>query len=212
MCGENGRFKSCGATTRGSSPRVRGKLANAVVTGVKSRLIPACAGKTQRERCRHPRIRAHPRVCGENSRIDLTEVRTAGSSPRVRGKHLVAEFESVAGGLIPACAGKTFLTAVMGTSRKAHPRVCGENVRVGEGDELEGGSSPRVRGKLHAELLNLQRRRLIPACAGKTKLLGVGGFPHEAHPRVCGENINAVADGLVPQGSSPRVRGKPGGV
>ena len=53
------------------------------------------------------RRRAHPRVCGENTEVDISATSAAGSSPRVRGKQRVIELHPGVGRLIPACAGKT---------------------------------------------------------------------------------------------------------
>ena len=49
---------------------------------------------------------------------------------------------------------------------------------------------------------------LIPACAGKTVVLGHSSHARRAHPRVCGENSNGGNEAAVELGSSPRVRGK----
>ena len=51
--------------------------------------------------------RAHPRVCGENFYHKHVKTLVDGSSPRVRGKQVVQALGGQAGGLIPACAGKT---------------------------------------------------------------------------------------------------------
>ena len=70
-------------------------------------------------------------------------------------------------------------------------------------------SSPRVRGKRrHAEAVGAPCR-FIPAHAGKTmgeqiRRLGLG-----VHPRACGENAARMAPDSGPEGSSPRMRGKP---
>ena len=71
------------------------------------RLIPACAGKTMPDGGLANRLRAHPRVCGENAWTDLDTNGAAGSSPRVRGKPTGRRVGLCRGGLIPACAGKT---------------------------------------------------------------------------------------------------------
>ena len=52
---------------------------------------------------------------------------------------------------------------------------------------------------------------LIPACAGKTKARFTAPTNRGAHPRVCGENLRWVDKAELFLGSSPRVRGKPGG-
>ena len=107
VCGENipeGTPLDC---VQGSSPRVRGKLGGGCAGITVSGLIPACAGKTAVGKPHKPNPRAHPRVCGENSTTTQRTCPTAGSSPRVRGKHQWRWGELKPTGLIPACAGKT---------------------------------------------------------------------------------------------------------
>ena len=71
------------------------------------------------------------------------------------------------------------------------------------------GSSPRVRGKQRDRGQGVRAEGLIPACAGKTlDVLGAVLY-WRAHPRVCGENIEAGDKASQDEGSSPRVRGKP---
>ena len=155
---------------------------------------------------------------------------SVGSSPRVRGKHVRRPPPPRERGLIPACAGKTVQVHGVSWPGPAHPRVCGENTihvttalgsegssprvrgkhRPGIVDDTSGGSSPRVRGKRWRGVPIRDGEGLIPACAGKTTMMGelsdVGG----AHPRVCGENWRGLARWGAASGSSPRVRGKQG--
>ena len=179
-------------TALGSSPRVRGKLSRLERIERRGRLIPACAGKTLRESRGRAARQAHPRVCGENA------------SDRVRWQ--------LAFGLIPACAGKTSsFVALMGKTW-AHPRVCGENPAGSVRKPSSAGSSPRVRGKPLWQIPTPNPARLIPACAGKTRLRAWTSRDGTAHPRVCGENFPERLSLAVVRGSSPRVRGKPSGV
>ena len=53
-----------------------------------------------------------------------------------------------------------------------------------------------------------QARRLIPAWAGKTKLIGFAAEALTAHPRVGGENWETFILDEASGGSSPRGRGK----
>ena len=107
VCGENVLDGLAVSPAVGSSPRVRGKLASLLRLCDSLGLIPACAGKTRpRVKFQHWR-KAHPRVCGENYLHTWNEHLAAGSSPRVRGKPIVAPRKSAVKGLIPACAGKT---------------------------------------------------------------------------------------------------------
>ena len=50
---------------------------------------------------------AHPRVCGENTKIVKQASPQSGSSPRVRGKRAELCLLLLHERLIPACAGKT---------------------------------------------------------------------------------------------------------
>ena len=90
--------------------------------------------------------------------------------------------------LIPACAGKTWSRFPSPKTRSAHPRVCGENVNWNIVMDFASGSSPRVRGKLHRVHVKYLTKRLIPACAGKTRTTLAELPLLWAHPRVCGEN------------------------
>ena len=208
MCGENYSAPTYQAALTGSSPRVRGKLARWVQVEPFSGLIPACAGKTCTSLQWAELRRAHPRVCGENRYGRVRPTRKAGSSPRVRGKLYRENAERATYGLIPACAGKTVRDKAARLNCWAHPRVCGENMPCGNTRILEGGSSPRVRGKPHSGSEHNTRRGLIPACAGKTRSDLSSYSIVWAHPRVCGENLQVSLDSFRGQGSSPRVRGK----
>ena len=70
------------------------------------------------------------------------------------------------------------------------------------------GSSPLTRGKLAGQLLNRERRRLIPAHAGKTSILYHRSARARAHPRSRGENGFARLTAVGLSGSSPLTRGK----
>ena len=188
VCGENRVGGGGGWGYLGSSPRVRGKPAPRPLTASRSRLIPACAGKTWVPGFFCFLGWAHPRVCGENPSNTVIALQRAGSSPRVRGKPRDARIVRPRPGLIPACAGKTLIVTEVSWARQAHPRVCGENCRLA--------------------VENHRDRRLIPACAGKTRVEASDRRAVTAHPRVCGENTHSRVLGTLTKGSSPRVRGK----
>ena len=86
--------------------------------------------------------------------------------------------------------------------------MCGENLGEKLLPVVTAGSSPRVRGKLHAHARKRPHRGLIPACAGKTSSASPRPGAHAAHPRVCGENSQSGRPTKASPGSSPRVRGK----
>ena len=147
-------------------------------------------------------------MCGENQAGASGQVLIRGSSPRVRGKRYLGPALPAARGLIPACAGKTLVEGPQRPRLRAHPRVCGENSRSMRTSGTPSGSSPRVRGKRERHPVAGHRRRLIPACAGKTTAGTPRSARPRAHPRVCGENIVSYVAVIVLCGSSPRVRGK----
>ena len=191
MCGENFNHSVRLRQHPGSSPRVRGKRCASASPTSNLGLIPACAGKTS-PGCKRSEVElAHPRVCGENRMLVAHRDLWVGSSPRVRGKHTYENQRWKLERLIPACAGKTCCSASVYCKWWAHPRVCGENVRVHRAWATGPGSSPRVRGKPRKLVRNVVQGRLIPACAGKTYLRKPALEARTAHPRVCGENVRA---------------------
>ena len=115
--------------------------------------------------------------------------RRSGSSPLTRGKPIGLSTVHLAGGLIPAHAGKTHLAV----------RLASEM----------GGSSPLTRGKRRTWLPEGRRLGLIPAHAGKTVVPPVVGEASRAHPRSRGENRRRRGQSTWERGSSPLTRGKP---
>ena len=167
-CGENSGREMPSMSTRGSSPRVRGKLQRHRQVAVAGRLIPARAGKTSSPTRTTLKSRAHPRACGENRWRSSWVPPMGGSSPRVRGKRGRLRRPCGRLGLIPARAGETTGAMSSNCAGTAHPRACGENSRGSAPWGPSLGSSPRVRGKPLAHARRGQVLGLIPARAGKT--------------------------------------------
>ena len=167
---------------------MRGKLTPAAVDQYGNGITPADAGKTLPEFLASGFREDHPRGCGENAIYTLTQWRSIGSPPRMRGKHIRRENDACTGRITPADAGKT--TGLKPTHRAAqdHPRGCRENgghvatVRDGV------GSPPRMRGKLHLKDCLKIIQRITPADAGKTGCSCPASLQSGDHPRGCGEN------------------------
>ena len=172
-------------------------------------LIPACAGKTPSRTRPRRRLRAHPRMRGENNCLSVPSRAWKGSSPHARGKRFRWWSLSCPFGLIPACAGKTVYNSTRHTGQGAHPRMRGENLVAA----LEGlnrqGSSPHARGKPRHTCTCGLSSRLIPACAGKTFHADAVLWQCRAHPRMRGENRGTLCATPSLGGSSPHARGKP---
>ena len=210
-CGADEAADELSKRVQGSSPRVRGRPAIRRAAGAALGLIPAGAGRTYRDQKQAPASGAHPRGCGADSggcggqraRRGLipagagqTPLRFSqlkfelGSSPRVRGRRPAAHAADHAAGLIPAGAGQTFWVFY----------VCTWAL----------GSSPRVRGRPSRPPSVWNSPGLIPAGAGQTHLLRARSRSGPAHPRGCGADRFFNAPLRSGNGSSPRVRGRPG--
>ena len=132
----------------------------------------------------------------------------SGTSPRARGKLRIAPMKSRDKRNIPACAGKTHRHEYRRWGFPEHPRVRGENTGEMMQSLSQRGTSPRARGKLLKKAITRENVRNIPACAGKTSMVGVSGAWVTEHPRVRGENRPEHMATVTSEGTSPRARGK----
>ncbi len=206
-CGEHGTANSGVYRFTGSSPRVRGTHEADLPPGHQVRLIPAGAGNTSRPAPVSARRAAHPRGCGEHTRMLEGKMALFGSSPRVRGTRTHGQALRFWRRLIPAGAGNTVIWAPCRGRSSAHPRGCGEHATSASATEMSRGSSPRVRGTLPAAVGEILCPRLIPAGAGNTGPKHTRPLGRAAHPRGCGEHRRDAGGGKDVLGSSPRVRG-----
>ena len=107
-------------------------------------------------------------MCGKNYAKIYDAVDGTGSPPRVREKPAWEEKNDKGVGITPACAGKTEPDTVVLASLADHPRVCGKNSSMISLSGCFSGSPPRVREKRVWKNTTVNRRRITPACAGKT--------------------------------------------
>ena len=152
-------------------------------------------------------MKVYPRVCGGTTNSNITAVRYAGLSPRVRGNPPQGRGAGAAGGSIPACAGEPPTRAGAPTASRVYPRVCGGTEVALPYLPIPGGLSPRVRGNQRHALGRRRAVRSIPACAGEP--LARGRRPRHArvYPRVCGGTWARYLSFPSSCGLSPRVRG-----
>ena len=209
MCGEHSNTVNRLDRSTGSSPHVRGTHHLQAHRRELPGIIPACAGNTLYPISHVTLQRDHPRMCGEHSPTLAAGLNTMGSSPHVRGTHLLEKRRNVADGIIPACAGNTMICNLNQCQARDHPRMCGEHTRRVWRVPIPMGSSPHVRGThLALEALALSTG-IIPACAGNTKAVWNSDHAHRDHPRMCGEHVEDEGVEDDAGGSSPHVRGTP---
>ncbi len=174
----------------------------------RQRIIPAHAGQTDRPASSSTTRSDHPRACGANVSGFPSRDVNAGSSPRMRGKPMLAIVRHLRVRIIPAHAGQTssLLLSILPTSD--HPRACGANTAARPSPWSTCGSSPRMRGKPIINRVDGRSRRIIPAHAGQTSPSPTLGVPCPDHPRACGANMDGSYGAQCWDGSSPRMRGK----
>ena len=126
--GENAALSTSCTSVVGSSPLTRGKRRTRLEARGCRGLIPAHAGKTRASPQPASQRRAHPRSRGENVDGERETAEEWGSSPLTRGKRRIAPSFPRPSGLIPAHAGKTWITPSLGLALWAHPRSRGENL------------------------------------------------------------------------------------
>ena len=208
VCGEKPISLGCNRLRLGSPPRVRGKEMADIKLSWEERITPACAGKSIPSFFPLCLIWDHPRVCGEKQKICAYLHHAIGSPPRVRGKgHRDLRIRERPG-ITPACAGKSFRCCSKILCYKDHPRVCGEKCIRKRTSLKEKGSPPRVRGKDLSASPKIRKRRITPACAGKSCPRDSTSCRTPDHPRVCGEKRGKRRKNYAEKGSPPRVRGK----
>ena len=131
-------------------------------------IIPAGAGLTKCQKVYDAECGDHPRGCGAHSLRRVRKNEREGSSPRVRGSPGRECLRCRYGGIIPAGAGLTHARIPSRSLSRDHPRGCGaHDVFVSHLCFVEG-SSPRVRGSLRDEPIDMMGYGIIPAGAGLT--------------------------------------------
>ncbi len=177
---------------KGSPPRVWGKRAQCLDTGVKRRFTPTRVGKTRNWRSSASKRSVHPHACGENACAASASVSISGSPPRVWGKLHPAWRLGVFPRFTPTRVGKTPHPSRTPPSPSVHPHACGENSRR-PNLLLDGnGSPPRVWGKRCSLRNCMPLSRFTPTRVGKTRSAPPKRSGPTVHPHACGENQRAV--------------------
>ena len=110
--------------------------------------------------------------------------------------------------ITPAAAGKRSRVHMGKGRERDHPRRRGEKSGYMTVKEPSSGSPPRLRGKAIAPSLEVIKRGITPATAGKRLLRKGSQKVGRDHPRDCGEKRIGISKGYISMGSPPRLRGK----
>ena len=187
VCGEKQKSGIFPFRLVGSPPRMRGKAFLCVAQAFAGGITPAYAGKRLAFLESTAIMQDHPRVCGEKSQFVVIAPRYMGSPPRMRGKVFPPYSPAWKYRITPAYAGKSSLPFPPRKCCRDHPRVCGEKCRNPIIAQAEGGSPPRMRGKVPCVLFFGVGIGITPAYAGKRGHRRTRQKLAWDHPRVCGE-------------------------
>ena len=168
MCGEKPDILPLSAWTRGSPPRMRGKVQLQPGQPAALGITPAYAGKSKNLPALVCGNGDHPRVCGEKRKDFETANRKKGSPPRMRGKGCMFCCSPAKVGITPAYAGKRDKLLEQRPRRQDHPRVCGEKLEPSDLTVQTLGSPPRMRGKGAHKPVRMLDGGITPAYAGKS--------------------------------------------
>ena len=147
-------------------------------------------------------------MCGEKEPSGAAAGCGLGSPPRVRGEDEDRTVAMPLERITPACAGRRWWSMPSMSSFWDHPRVCGEKAVVNPRFQSGIGSPPRVRGEVFRTNWLQRRRRITPACAGRSLHPFCQKSAQRDHPRVCGEKKGVDIVITHAFGSPPRVRGE----
>ena len=131
-----------------------------------------------------------------------------GSPPLARGKDSAIRRIYYQIRITPACAGKRTTLAANRCDDQDHPRLRGEKQKSPRFDQKRGGSPPLARGKVVFLFKSYRRKRITPACAGKSPQAFAALKPREDHPRLRGEKMSQIQRNQENLGSPPLARGK----
>ena len=172
----------------GSSPHARGARTEVLQFCWFHGIIPTCAGSTVHHGLVRTRDWDHPRMRGEHLLAAPRPGARRGSSPHARGALAAPGHAEVAEGIIPACAGSTGSRPAGRRTTQDHPRMRGEHGVIGHCLTRRQGSSPHARGAQNYVMQGCYPRGIIPACAGSTYNISIGGEYSGDHPRMRGEH------------------------
>ena len=209
MRGEDSNASKVNPETTGSPPHARGRRIRVFEHFLPVRITPACAGKTAGSVDSVGGGPDHPRMRGEDNGPATHLIPLPGSPPHARGRQEISQLQVVEGRITPACAGKTERRNIDDLVQGDHPRMRGEDAPRWLSTDLRDGSPPHARGRHEDSTVDPIRRRITPACAGKTGGSTLAVNSAADHPRMRGEDRALASPIVYLVGSPPHARGRP---
>ena len=210
--GENHRDLRRGRFFLETSPHTRGEPSAAVSVLDRPGNIPAYAGRTIYGEDVNLDAEKHPRIRGENHLARLQVRNHAETSPHTRGERCCCATQPDSPGNIPAYAGRTCFVRRSRRAFEKHPRIRGENLLLGDPEFGDLETSPHTRGELVWRIPTEDAHGNIPAYAGRTGCPKNPARLRQKHPRIRGENVEALFGSASILETSPHTRGEPGNV
>ena len=170
MRGEDLNANQFMALWNGSPPHAWGRLEGKWERWGRTRITPACAGKTGSTWPAPRTSRDHPRMRGEDQSAHWRLLVEFGSPPHARGRQRVRKAAHPGERITPACAGNTRRRRRRTPRPSDHPRMRGEYPTHSDKQTRDVGS-PRMRGEDRVTRPRPGRSGgITPACAGKTEI------------------------------------------
>ena len=182
--------------------------ASTVSTGfLGSRITPAHAGNSRNDGRRDRRRGDHPRTCGEQSNVLISNNCVKGSPPHMRGTAVMCACIISKHRITPAHAGNSRLRLGSPSSGKDHPRTCGEQCFTRAAVPCARGSPPHMRGTVPPCSVQTGPPGITPAHAGNSDRHRHRCCILKDHPRTCGEQKEILCPSTCTAGSPPHMRG-----
>ena len=167
---------------------MRGKRLSASVAYTFRGTTPHTRGKRSGDRCRLRAGGEQPRIRGEKAVLAaLSLAARVGTTPHERGKWSIF-FQPI------STAGTTPHTRGIRAKRPLDP--------------AHAGTTPHTRGKGASLTGGMVKDRNNPAHAGKSRPKSVPPQTVQEQPRIRGEKRRMMGSSCVPEGTTPRTRGK----
>ena len=186
-CGERSPDRDRSTTCLGSPPRLWGTHARVVATRLVVRITPTPVGNASMPFFRRSIMSDHPHACGERKLPNTTEVRSAGSPPRLWGTLRSTLRTWPTRRITPTPVGNAPVLVLPQPRPADHPHACGERVDALPANGGEVGSPPRLWGTRHGHKPRLYAHRITPTPVGNAVSSPSSGSTRSDHPHACGE-------------------------